>query len=740
MSISSGQQGHHNWRFFRSGGFDQVAIESGEDLKHLAELDLKLWTALNCPATGLEFDERTLALIDADADGQIRVPELLEAVRWSCEMLSDPQLMFSDSGLPASGVDSSHPEGAALQAAAVKVLEYLGKPPADALFVEDFADMTRLFSPHYFNGDGVVPAALTDDEALQRLIGEIMATQGEVADRSGAPGVTVDTLEAFLAQAQAVIDWHAQATADASQILPLGQGTAGGAELFEQVRAKVDDFFTRCRLAAYDPDATEALNPPAAVYAALGDRNIAAADTDVAALPLAEIAADRPLPLVTGLSPAWAEAIGRLREEVVAPILGPSESLAPEQWQSLSACFVAYREWQMAKPETAVHGMDLERLREIVSGPVCDQLRALIEQDLAADTSAATVDALERLVRYQRDLVTLLRNFVTLSDFYRGRRKAIFQAGTLYLDERSCELVLRVADMGRHATMAPFSGCYLVYCDCVRKGSAPMSIVAALTNGEVDELMVPGRNGVFYDRAGRDWQATVVKVVEQPISIRQAFWAPYRRLARFIESQIQKFAASRDKDVENKTTAGVSDAAAQAGAGQTTAAQAFDIAKFAGIFAAIGLAVGAIGTALVAVLTGLFSLAWWQIPLVLVAMALLISAPSMLLAYLTLRRRNLGPLLDANGWAVNARARINVPFGEALTGIPKLPAGASRSLSDPYAEKKRPWKTWLFGLILIVVALVLWQQGMFDDLLDGGADSEAVDTVAPPPPPDPNGA
>jgi len=739
MNKKNDAQDPHPWRFFRSGGFDQVAIETGEDLRSLEKLDLKLWTALNCPATGLEFDERTLALVDADGDGQIRVPELLAAVRWSCEMLTDPQVMFSDAGLPVSAIDASHSEGAGLHAAAVKVLEYLEKSPDSPLVVGDFADMTRLFSPDHFNGDGVVTAALTDDASLQALIGEIMATQGEVADRSGAPGITAGTLEAFYAQAQAVVDWHGQSAADAEHILPLGEGTAAGAALFESVRAKVDDFFTRCRLAAYDASATEALNPPASVYCALGDRDIAAADDDVAALPLAEIVADRPLPLAAGLNPAWAGAIGRLRDEVVGPILGPREALAQEDWELLSARFSAYRQWQADKPETAVHGLDLEHVREILSGQGRERLAALIEEDLAADTSAGTVDALERLVRYQRDLVTLLRNFVTLSDFYSGERKAIFQAGTLYLDQRSCELVMRVADMGRHATMAPFSGCYLVYCDCVRKGSPSLSIVAALTNGEVDELMVPGRNGVFYDRAGRDWKATVVKVVEQPISIRQAFWSPYRRLARFIENQIQKFAASRDKDIESRTTAGVSDAAAQAGAGQTPAAQAFDIAKFAGVFAAIGLAIGAIGTALVAMLTGLFSLAWWQVPLVLLVMALLISTPSMLLAYLTLRRRNLGPLLDANGWAVNARARINVPFGAALTGIPVLPAGSSRSLSDPFAEKKRPWKTWLLLLMLVIIAIVLWRQGVFDGLR-GGVDESAVEVQVEVTPDDPNGA
>jgi len=83
----------HRWRFFRSGGFDQVRIDQPDDLLHLAELDQKLWAVLACPTSGLEFDSRTLQLIDADGDGRIRVPELLAAVRWVCERLADPALI-----------------------------------------------------------------------------------------------------------------------------------------------------------------------------------------------------------------------------------------------------------------------------------------------------------------------------------------------------------------------------------------------------------------------------------------------------------------------------------------------------------------------------------------------------------------------------------------------------------------------------------------------------------------------
>jgi hypothetical protein len=702
--------GQHRWRFFRSGGFDQVALETGDDLRHLDQLDPKLWTVLNCPTTGIEFDPRTAALLDGDGDGQIRVPEVLAAVRWACQRLKDPAVLFAGDGLLPASIAQDDAENARLATAAGQLAQLLGKAPGEALTVADFADMTRLFPADHCNGDGVVTAALAAGEGLEQLVADIVATQGGVADRSGEPGVDATTVADFFSQASAVLAWHATAAREAATIQPLGAATGAAAALLDSLAGKVDDYFARCRLAAFDGRAAAALNPPEAVYGRLGGRLIDAADEEVAGLPLAAIAAGQGLPLAGGVNPAWAEAIDRLRTEVVTPLLGQRVVLAAEEWHGLRARFAGWRAWQAARPDTAVHGIDPQRLQALAAGDAQARLVALIERDQAAETSALTIDALERLVRYQRDLVPLLRNFVSLSDFYRGQGKAIFQAGTLYLDQRSCELVLQVEDMGRHGTLAPFSGCYLVYCSCQRPGAAPITIVAALTGGSVDELMVPGRNGVFYDRAGRDWKATVIKVVEQPVSLRQAVWAPYRRLGRLVESQLQKFAATRDQQVETGTSEGLTRAAASTGSG-AAASTPFDIARFAGIFAAIGLAIGAIGTALAALGAALLALPAWQVPLVLLGLLTLVSGPSVLMAYLTLRRRNLGPLLDANGWAVNARARINVPFGAALTGLASLPAGAERSLIDPWAVRRRPWKS-LLGLlaVLLVLAVLAWLQ------------------------------
>jgi len=243
------------------------------------------------------------------------------------------------------------------------------------------------------------------------------------------------------------------------------------------------------------------------------------------------------------------------------------------------------------------------------------------------------------------------------------------------------------------------------------RGTEKLSIAAAFTAGDSDQLMV-GRNGVFYDRQGRDWNATISKMVDHPISLRQAFWSPYKNLARMVGAQLQKVAASKAKEADDKLLGAALNAPNNVAPGAASAKPAaapppFDVGKFAGIFAAIGLAVGAIGTALAAVVGGLFSLVWWQIPLALLGLMLVISGPAVVLAWFKLRSRNLGPILDANGWAINARARINIPFGTSLTQLAQLPVNAERSLVDPYAEKPSNWP-YVAALLTVVLAAAVW--------------------------------
>ena len=704
----------HRWRFQLAGGFDQVRLDTAEDLLALPELDQKLWVALACPVDGLEFDQKTLELLDADKDGRIRAPELLAAIAWTGAVLKDPSTLAKGSAeLPLAAIEKTG-EGKTLLASAKQILKNLGKREATSITLDDTTDTAKIFAETRFNGDGVVPPAAAEDEDLAKAITEIIGVAGGKKDRSGADGVDAEALDAFFTEAEAYSAWWRAAETKSADVLPLGDGTAAAADAFAAVKEKIDDYFTRVHLAEFDPRAGAPLNRDPAEYTALSSMLLSEGLKEVAAFPLARVEAGRPLPLEHGLNPAWADRMKAFRAAVVTPLLGEKEALTAEEWRALAGKLAAYDAWRAEKAGAKVEGLGLARVRAMLEGGTKGKIADLIASDKALAPEAEAIASVDKLVRFHRDLHRLANNFVAFRDFY-ARKKATFQAGTLYLDGRSCDLCVKITDAGAHAALATLSNTYLAYCDLTRKGSGEkITIAAAITNGDGDGLRV-GRNGIFYDRKGRDWDATVVKLIEQPISVRQAFWTPYKRVARLIEQQIEKFAASRDKEVEEKAAAGVTDTSTKVTDGKKGPEAPFDIAKFAGVFAAIGLALGALGAALATVVTGMLGLAWWQVPFVVLGVLLLVSGPSMLIAYMKLRQRNIAPILDGAGWAVNARAKLNISFGASLTQIAVLPRGAERSLEDPFEDRRRPWVFYLILLLLLGAAIFLWRTGRIED-------------------------
>ena len=521
----------YKWSFANVGGVTRVRIKSAEDVRHLGELDKKMWTVLSCPVNGLEISSDSLRLMDQDGDGQLRLKEVVATADWLCATLQDPQSLFEQS---------------------------------DVINIKNIAD------------EGI------------RVISDKLQKDGKVA----------------LADVQAAIDAIAIETPE----MPA---------------------------APFEADVIAAYKAKSPEYAAYFEQE------KLQKLGLATIPEDAPKP-------------------------GMTEKKFIEMGD------------QISKWESEV-----------------ESIKSKVESEMAA--AKAEFEPLRKLLLLHRDFYRLLRNFVTLEDFYDNDEKTVasFLAGTLILDQRACKLCIRVNDLAKHDSQAPLSGMYLLYCNCENKKTGKkLQIVAAMTQGEIKNLSV-GKNGIFYDNDGLDYDATVFKIIENPISLRQAFWNPYRKMAKWVEDKINKSAAEKDAKTFDDMTAKVATAADP----NAEKKSAFDIAKFAGIFAAIGMALGMIGTALVKVGEGMKDLPWWQYLIIFVCILLIISGPSMIMAWMKLRRRNLAPVLNANGWAINADSIISVPFGLKLTEQVRFP------FTKNPAKKNPAGKIFLVILLLIILGL-----------------------------------
>lgn len=707
------QDESYNWKYCKIGGVTRVSITSGEDIAHLRQLDKKLWTVLSLPVSGLEFDERTLKFLDTNNDGKIRVDEVVAAAEWVTSVLKKPDLLLKQSDkIKLSRFNQDNPDGLKLYNSSKQILNNLGAE-TEEISLDQASDSIAIFAKTALNGDGIITEQSSEDDALKAVIHDAIETVGSVDDRSGLKGINADLLDKFYA---ACADYKAWKDAGISDIFAFGDDTAAAMDACNAVKEKIADYFMRCKLAAFNAESTAALDVSAQRIGELGAKDLVASADEISACPIARVTGKPVLPLDdAAINPAWQDKIAKARDLAISKVFPGVKEISEAQWKEVLGKFDAYTAWNGAKKGSEVESLGLERIEAILKADKKAELAELIEKDKALEEDSNNIDAVEKFLRYYKNFYKLLKNFVTLTDFYSRdpEQLPVFQAGTLFVDQRSTELCIRVADMGKQGEVSELSGMYVLYCDCTSKvKNKTMTIAAVLTAGDVNDLRV-GKNAVFYDREGHDWDAVITKIVDNPISISQAFWSPYRKLARFVYDKINKTATEKNASAEEALTSRADAAKLPAkpaeGApaeGTPAAGEAkvagFDIAKFAGIFAAIGMAVGFIASALVSLAEGITA-KWYNLPLLILGIVILISGPSCFLAWQKLRKRNLAPILNANGWAINSRILVNVRFGATFTSLARYP---KIKTDDPYVKSNLAWKILLCVLLLIVVFLI----------------------------------
>ena len=700
---------NYKWEFENIGGTSRVMISKGEDIAHLDELDTKMWTVLSCPIKGLEIDERSLAYIDCDADGKIRVNDVINISKWVTSVLKDKDLLLNgQDAIDIEQINTEDGDGLKLYNSAKQILSNLKKDD-NTISLADTANVAAIFAKTRFNGDGVITENSSDDAQEKAAIAAAIATTGGTPDRSGEMGVNAAQIEAFYANLAAYVAWR-----EAAVEPPFGDKTDAAIDAYNALDAKVKDFFMRSKLAVFSPDSVAALDVQTARIEAISGENLQGKHEEIAQYPIARITGKCEIDLTAPINPAWVDKL-----DVLKVAIGAEKTVLTESdWAETGAQFAAYTAWKGSKAGAEVELLGEDAIKELLAQGKKEALMALVAKDEALKEEVEGVQMVDKFLHVLRDFYKLLKNFITFHDFYNKDKsvKAIFQCGTLIIDQRACDFCMRVNDVGSHSASAAASGMFLVYCDCSTKlGAKKMQIVAAITVGDIGNLTV-GKNAIFYDNAGEEWDAVVTKVIDNPISISQAFWNPYRRMATVVENLINKSAAEKDAKMMSEATDKINamptslpaDGAKGGAPAEGAAAKPpFDIAKFAGIFAAIGMAVGMIASALADLAKGIFALEWWQLILSFVALLMIISGPAMVMAWMKLRRRNIAPMLNANGWAINAVSKISIPFGETLTEIAKYP---KLRLKDPYAKSgMATWKRVLLAVLAIgVAAVVSW--------------------------------
>lgn len=648
-------------RLRRRGGVKLIQLDRASQLPALEEVDPKLWRVLSCPASGHEMSDRSTLAIDTDQDGRLRIRDIRRTIAWLREVLNDWTALEEEGDrLGMQQLRTDTPEGKRLRVSMQYLHGMLGTTEGDSLDLSDVARGRAIMAKSPLNGEGIIDTSATDDADIQALIGAILATVGGRSTRRGTEGVDRAKVEAFFSACEAFAHWHARGhNADtAATLFFLGEGTEPATDALISVEAKISEWFQLCKTQAFAPDlVVSAVNAEK-----LEDR------------PLAVLNSSAQLKLSDGLNPAWEGRMRRFVERclnLVTPDHGGSINVT--DWASLRVKFKPYREWRDGRVGSAVSGLGIDKVTTwLGSAEIRNRLLELIEKDCALRDDISGVDAVERCILLKRDFWEFIHNFVNFDRFYDLLDQAIFQIGVLYMDGRSLHLCVSLDDVARHATTAARSGLYLVYCRCSRKDqpNGPF-VAAAVTNGGNDGLFV-GKHGVFYDRDAIEWDAEVVRIIEHPINLRQAVFAPFKRLSDILIGHVESLSSAREKALQSQVTGGVKDlegnlASSAAAPAAAPAPAARSAGGMGGLMAGGGFAVAAVTSSLAFLSATLAKIHPGYLLSAVLMVVLLIMLPTALVSWIRLRQRDIGKLLEANAWAINGRIPLTRQLGKSLT-------------------------------------------------------------------------
>jgi len=684
-------------RFSNFGGIHQFVVTGAADLEQIDDLDPARWAATSAPLSDLHCDEGFLAYVDAESTGRVRVAQIIRARDWLFERLADREVVKGR----AESIKLDAIKDEKLRAAAVRVNREQKAEDSAKVSLTDVRAFKGGYAKFLANGDGVMPPEVVPEAEVAAFIKDIIAVVGSSKDRGGGDGIDAGHLEKFKTQGRAYLDWKAKAKAAAVW----SDDTASASALCAKLDAKIEEYFLHCDLLRQEGPAEATIKLKEDEVRALRAKDAAAIETYLKASPLAAPNAKGTLDLTGPINSLYAADVADLRAKVLTRALGGEvKELTRDAWRKAKATFDAWRAYEAAKPAEPFDPI-ADKLAGYLDGPLPGRVTHYVELDKAAAPELAEVDNLEKLLLYVRWLVELTNNFVNFSSIYRPSETALVEMGSLVIDGRRLDFCVKVTDRAAHKAIATESLIFLVYAKIMEKegSGATFEVVAPVTGGEKGRLRT-GKRGVFYDREEKEWDAQIVEIVENPISVKEAMYAPFRRAAAFLNEKFESWVSSATESQQQALAAKTEEAATTA---QQTAERAVAEARqpppavpaagapaprnpeqkeginINSLVVGGGMALAGLGAVLAGLVNMLTSVSGWLAILGVVGAVLALSAFT---AWLKLRRRDMSVLLEANGWAVNVHTKVTARIAKVFSYTPDLPKGATMDVTDALPE------------------------------------------------------
>lgn len=633
-------------------------------------------------SSALLCDPDFLDCLDPDKSGRVRIDDVRGLLKWCLEVSSSCDgFLEGRSELALADLNCESPDGKRIFDSARALLKAAGKPETSFITLESAAERRKEILSTLLNGDGVLQLDLLENENDASYAAVVAKTVGTVPGCNGSEGIDLDLLDRFRRLLDDQIAWRA---AESPDLHAFGERTAEVFERYSRVENAIEHFFRSCRALLFS-HSTENVCVVANRFDPMDASSI---NSFFEKAPLAPANPLGMLSLADRINPLW---IDSLRDFFAA--IGVQTMSLPD-WEAFRKKIAPYEAWRAAKNTEVFDEESDESLNALRFNPSDARLRDLIEQDKAVAETLESSTLLRKLLLCRKSLFEFLNNFVSMNALFQPEKPSMILAGRLVMDGRHFLLCTIVDDLAFHKSIVEKSDICVLYLQ-VSSSNDPkktMCVAAAATSGTMRNLYI-GKYGVFFTRDGNVWDARVIDVVRQPVSVCEAIKSPFRQFSNFFFAQIDKVFATKSKDFETQVAADI-----QQVGGTAPAKNGSSIPM---LLMGGGVGVAALGSAFALITKTLKGISLWHVLGVLLAMLLILGAPAVLVSLTKLFRRNLAVFFEANGYAVNHGVRMSLRLGAKYTCAPRYPVRARRILLCALA-------IFLCALIGIGIAFAVW--------------------------------
>lgn len=651
-------------RFKKIACAKQLIIDNASDLRKILLLDSAHWAVNGMGIDHVVFNRDFLTYMDTDKNQRIRAAEVKDAVTWLLDVLKNYHAI-DEKTTSVTIEDLNYENNSDAQDIKNTIELIAGNLNKEGVATLTFNELSydNLYMNSSLNGDGVIVINNLDNQDVQDYLHALESIEGSVLDKSKMPGIGKNELDTFHNSMVAYIDWNKSAKYDYRDGEVLKFIT-----LHKSLRDKLIEFFNLCEAANYK------------IFKSIGFGEATVNGNNAADIKkffeeglLSEVDSTGIIDLQNSwLNPCFkADLIKYAELGNKFNFFADPNKLVMAEFNDKLADIESMASYYDNRPNDKFNSIEIDTLEKWLADNSYEKVSKLIELDLSVKSAIDGYEKLRKLMVYQANMLDFVNNYVNLSRLFNPHQFAIMQTGILILDGKHFSLVTKVNNMAEHKKIISRSNICVAYVEVTANGGLfdKTTMAVAITAGTMRNIFI-GKMGIFEGCDGREYDAKITDLIQQPVSIKEALLAPFVKFGEFSTKQADKFFSSKNQELDKVVSSEIKNGTLLDNAKAPAPGNKTNLPM---LLMGGGVGLAAIGSAFAFIINSLKSVSIWQILAVFFGIILVISAPMLLVSLSKLYNRCISDFLAASQWAINPRMRLSNRMSLIFSIRPKYP-------------------------------------------------------------------